>query len=101
MMAKTVSAAQAKAHLSELVANVAHQGQHYVIERRGNPVAALVPVEELEMLERGRPTSGRPCGALALAGAWQEVDEGRLDNLLAEIYAERNRDTGRPVEIDY
>ena len=98
-MAKRVSAAQAKAQLAELVAQVSHRGDHYIIERRGKPIAALVTVEELEKLERDRVTSERPLGALALVGAWREVEDETFDCLVAEIYAERDRDTGRPVEL--
>ena len=56
-MTKRISAAQAKAHLSELMAQVAYGGEHYVIERRGKPLAALVSVDDLERLEQGRATS--------------------------------------------
>ena len=64
-MTKRISAAQAKAHLSDLMAQVAYGGEHYVIERRGKPLVALVSVDDLERLEQGRATSARPQGALA------------------------------------
>jgi prevent-host-death family protein len=99
-MTKRVSAAQAKAHLSDLVAKVAYGGEQYVIERRGKPLAALVSVDDLERLQQGRATSARPRGALAIVGAWQEVDGRDLDALLADIYAARAKDTGRPVALE-
>lgn len=99
-MARKISAAQAKAHLSELMGRVAHAGERYTIERRGKPVAALVSVDDLEQLEDGYPLSARPLGALALAGAWREVEDAELDAVIADIYAERARDTGRPVALD-
>ena len=99
-MAKKISAAQAKAHLSGLMAQVAYGGEHYVIERRGKPLAALVSVDDLERLEEGRAPSTRPQGALAVVGAWREVDDQDLDALVADIYAERARDTGRPVALE-
>lgn len=37
-------------------------------------------------------------GALALVGAWSDPEERDLDTVLEEIYAERERDTGRPVD---
>ncbi|MDQ2784233.1 MAG: type II toxin-antitoxin system Phd/YefM family antitoxin [Chloroflexota bacterium] len=40
----------AKAHLSELVGEVAYQGQHVIIERRGQPMAALVGMNELAVV---------------------------------------------------
>ena len=70
-MAKRVSAAEAKARLSALSAEVAYGGQHVIIERRGTPLVALVSVSELELLEQGRgdlgaaPGSSRPRRRLA------------------------------------
>lgn len=98
-MTRKVSAAQAKAQLSALVAEVAYGGQHIVIERRGKPLAALVSVRDLEQLEQGKPTSLRPQGALALVGGWKEVRDRELDSLVADIYSQREKDTGRPVEL--
>jgi prevent-host-death family protein len=98
-VAKRISAAQAKAHFSALVAQVAYGGEHYVIERRGKPLAALVSVHDLERLEQLGPPS-RPRGALALVGAWRDVEEQDVEALVADIYAERARDTGRPVSLD-
>lgn len=97
---KRVSATQAKAQLSSLTAEVAHGGQHVIIERRGRPWAALISVGDLELLEQSRATSAQPQGALALAGAWREVDEEVLESVIESIYAGRSADTGRPVELD-
>jgi hypothetical protein len=76
------------------------RGERFLIERRGRPLAALVGVEDLERLEGEQgSTPSRPLGAIALVGAWGEAEEGDLDAVLAEIYAERRRDTGRPVDL--
>ena len=99
-MAKRVSAAQAKAQLSALSAEVAYGGQHVIIERRGTPLVALVSVSELELLEQERATSARPQGALALVGAWREVKEEHLESMVEDIYADRDKDTARPVELE-
>jgi|GEM_PF-174234 len=99
-MARKVSAAEAKSQLSSLVARVAHGREHFLIERRGKPLAALVGVDDLERLERYRATSERPLGALALTGAWAEVDDADLDCLIDELYRIRENDAGRPVEME-
>lgn len=99
-MVKRVSAAQAKAQLSALVAEVAYAGQHVVIERRGKPLAALVSVGDLEHLEQDRAPSLRPQGALAVVGAWRDVEDRDLDDLIQEIYFQREKDLGRLVELD-
>ena len=95
-MAKKVSAANAKAHFSELVASVAYGRQRYIIERRGKPLAALVSLEDLATLQGA---AGEPRGALALVGAWSEVEDQELEDLISEVYAERERDTGREVSL--
>jgi prevent-host-death family protein len=99
-MAERVSAAQAKAQLSALMAAVAYGGKHFIIERRGKPLAALVSVEDLERLEQGQATFARPLGALALVGAWRDVGDEEIDALVADIYAAREKDFGRPVELE-
>ena len=99
-MAKKVSAAQAKAQLSALAAEVAHRGQPVVIERHGKPWVALVNLDDLAFLEKARPASGRPGGALALVNAWGEASGEDIDSLVEEIYTQREQDTGRPVELE-
>ena len=42
----------------------------------------------------------RPEGALALLGAWGEIDDQEVDAMVEEIYAARRLDTGRPVELE-
>ena len=98
-MATRVSVAQAKAELSALMAAVAYQGQRVVIERRGKPMAALVSVDDLEQIDGERATSARPRGALALIGAWGDLGDRDIEAMVADIYAAREQDTGRPVEL--
>lgn len=98
-MAKRVSVAHAKAQLSSIASEVALGGPHVIIERRSEPWVALVRVSDLKYLEQAQPTSERPLGALALAGAWREADDEEMDALVEEIYAERDNDLGRPVEL--
>ena len=99
-MAKKVSAARAKAQLSALAAEVAHQGQPVVIERHGKPWVALVNLDDLAFLENARSTSGRPGGALALVNAWGVASDEDIDSLVEELYTQREQDTGRPVELE-
>jgi len=98
IVAEKVRVTEAKAHLSELMARVGYGGERFVIERRGRPLAALVGVDDLERLQKGRPTS-RLLGAIALVGAWGEAEEPEVDAVLEKIYAEREYDTGRPVDL--
>jgi prevent-host-death family protein len=99
-MVKRVNAAQAKAHFSALMAAVAYGGERYIIERRGKPLVALVSVDELERLEKEAAGTKRPAGFLAMAGAWRGLmDDAEIDEMVASIYTERERDRGRPVDL--
>ncbi len=100
-MAEKVRVSEAKANLSELMARAGYGGERFLIERRGRPLAALVGVEDLERLERERGEAGRSRGALALVGAWGDVvEDGEIDAMLEDIYSARERDPGRPVDLD-
>jgi len=95
---------EAKAQLSALMARAGFGGERFLIKRRGKPLAALVGVEDLERLEGERgdasPRSSRR-GALALVGAWGDLaEDGEIDTMLEEIYASREIDTGRTVDLE-
>jgi prevent-host-death family protein len=101
-MTEKVRVTEAKAHFSALLARAGYGGERFLIERRGKPLAALVGVEDLRRLEtEARGVSPRPRGALALVGAWADVDERDIDEWLDEIYAARERDTGREIDLDF
>ena len=46
MSEQSVSVAEAKKHLSELLGRVAFGKEHIIITKRGKPMARLVPAEE-------------------------------------------------------
>lgn len=99
-MAEKVRATEAKVQFSALMARVGYGGERFIIERRGRPLAALVGVEDLKRLESERgDTTSRPLGAIALVGAWGEVEERDVDTVLQDTYAGREQDTGRPVDL--
>jgi prevent-host-death family protein len=61
-VAKEVRVTEAKAQLSALMARAGYGGERFLIERRGEPLAALVGVENLERLEGDVPW--RPLGTV-------------------------------------
>ncbi|MBI4312192.1 MAG: type II toxin-antitoxin system Phd/YefM family antitoxin [Chloroflexi bacterium] len=95
-----MSATEAKAHFSELLAQVAHGGEQVVIEKHGKPVAKLVGMGNVDETDQDEAGSKRPKGILSLAGLWADVPSEELDKLLADIYDARERDKGRPVDLD-
>jgi prevent-host-death family protein len=52
-MTTVLGVAEARAQLSDIVAQAVHRGTVTVIERYGKPAAAVVPIEVLAALERG------------------------------------------------
>lgn len=103
-MAKKVRVTDAKANLSALMARAGYGGERFLIERRGRPLAALVGAEDLERLEGERGDAGgqqRPRGALALTGAWGDLlEDAEIDAMVEDVYSARERDLGRPVNLD-
>jgi prevent-host-death family protein len=69
-LAKRVSVAEAKRRFSDVVGAVRHGSQRFVIERRGSPVAAIVPIDDLATLE-GKGTRG----VLAMVGAFRDAKD--------------------------
>ena len=58
---------------------------------------------EMKVPERSEQAPARPArprGALALVGAWREVSGKELDSLIEDIYASREKDLGRRVELE-
>ena len=52
MATPSLSAAMARKEFSDLVSRVAYGKERQILTRRGRPVAALIPLEDLELLER-------------------------------------------------
>lgn len=52
MPGTTIGTAEARERLADLLNEVAYGGQCYIVERRGRPLAALIPATEYESLLR-------------------------------------------------
>ena len=57
-------------------------------------------MNDSERSERAPAPPARRQGALALVGAWREVNEKELESLIEDIYAGRQKDMGRRVELE-
>lgn len=51
-MIETLTTLDLRQHLGDLLNRVALRHDQFIIERKGKPLAAMVPVEKLEQLER-------------------------------------------------
>lgn len=86
---KSISVAEVKRHFADVLGAVRYQGERFVIERNGTPVAALVPLSSLA--EHSAPQQG----FLALVGAFD--DSGELSDLLDEAVCSRANQPSRSV----
>ncbi len=101
-MTATIATAEAKARLSELVNRVIYGDERVVIMRRGKPVAALVSVDDLHRLESPALVETRSADEaihpiMRAFGGWADCTD--LDELVKEIYADREAASGREVAL--
>ncbi len=89
-----VSVAQAKSHLSELIAKSAHGHERFIITRRDKPVAALVSLDDLKIIEQHQERQG----LAAVASSWPDFAE--VAEALADLDLFRARGgKGRDVSL--
>lgn len=67
----TVSVAEAKSHLSELLAKSAYNNEKFIITRRNKPIAALVSLDDLRKIEQHEERKG----LAELSGKWSDFEE--------------------------
>lgn len=94
-MQKNIGVAEVKKHFSEVVNEVSMRGKHFVIERKGKPVAAMVSLKELEFIEKERRQE-KGKGLLAALGAWEDFKG--LGKVVDDIYSSRRKAKDRKVE---
>lgn len=95
-MATTIEVpiAEVKSRFSEYASRSAHAHEHVVITRRGKPLAALVSLDELALIESLATSRGLATAIQRWKGA-AEVREGA-----EEAYAARtNQGEGRDVSL--
>jgi len=52
MTAKRVSTSAARQQFADLINRAAYRGERFVLQRRKKPIAAVIPIEEYDFLER-------------------------------------------------
>lgn len=93
-MSEVSSLAQAKAHLSELVARVRDQHERIILTVHGRPAAVLLAVDDLESLEETIAVLSDPTALSALGQADAELACGAGEDqhsLAAAMEARRAR----------
>ena len=82
---------EAKAKFSELISRVHFGKEKFTITRKGKAVALVSPVSEVN-------NEGDEEGLICAKGVLSELDE-EVDELIADIYENREKATDRKVEI--
>ena len=83
-MEKTIAAWQARREFGRILQQVAARGDRVVVERHGEPLAALVPIEVYEQWKRGRE---RFFETLQKAARQADLPPDEADALAAEAVA--------------
>lgn len=89
-----ISVAEAKSHFSELIAKSAHSHERFIITRRDKPVAALVSIEDLKIIEQHEERQG----LAAVAGRWPGFNE--VAEALGDV-AELRRQGGGGRDVSF
>ncbi len=97
-MRQGLNVAEAKKKFSELLARVAFKGERFVITRRGKPMAALIGLDDLAVLEEQGDRSSEPQGLLATAGAFADYED--FEETMTEVCRLRRQAAGRRVKLD-
>jgi prevent-host-death family protein len=92
-MSKNIGVAEVKKRFSEVINEVSLKGEHFVIEKKGRPMAAMVSVKELEMIESKK--GGKKKGLLGALSAWEDFEN--LENTVKALYKERGKSKDRDV----
>ena len=95
-MTTTLSLAEAKAHLSELVHRVAAQHERVTLTVHGTPSAVMLAPEDLETLEETLAILSDPDTLARLAASEQELaaGEGESETQLGAAMAARRAKPG-------
>ena len=87
---KHIGVADAKRNFSDLLGEVRYHHERFIIERHGKPVAAIVPIDDLDPGLLDAPT-----GFLALVGQFDDATD--FANVLDDIVRDRVKVTTRPA----
>lgn len=90
---KVVSIAEAKSHFSEYISKVAYAGEKYLITKRGKPLVALVPIQDLKNIKADKEEKGLS----EIIGKWKNFEE--IEDNINKIYSSRKEDKGRDVSF--
>lgn len=86
-----IGVADAKRRFADVLGAVRYRGERFVVERNGTPMAAVVPISEVE---GAAEQTARP-GFLALVGAFE--DGADYADSLVDVVRSRRTQRSRPA----
>jgi len=94
-MSRKMGVAEIKKQFSSVLSSVSLKREHFIIEKKGKPMAAMVSIEDLDIIE-GLNKEEKKKGLLAAIGVWEDFID--LDETVAAIYAGRKKAKNRQIE---
>lgn len=91
-MDECIAIAEMKNHLSEYIARSAYNKNRFIITKRNKPVAALVNIEDLKIIEQHEEKKG----LASIIGKWDDFED--LENNLGDT-RELRKNGGNAREI--
>jgi len=89
MADRHMGVAEVKRHFADVVDGVVHRKQRVIVERRGRPVAAIVPLDEVDTR-----TPGQRLASLAGTGGPEAAE---FADFMVDVLRERRSRMPRPV----
>lgn len=83
----TITIADARAHLGDVLGRVRHAGDRFILTARGKPAVAIVPIADLEALENAEDAADVAAASEALA----RIAAGELPIPWEDVKAELDR----------
>jgi antitoxin (DNA-binding transcriptional repressor) of toxin-antitoxin stability system len=93
-MTRNIGVAEVKKCFSAVISEVSLKGGHFIIEKKGRPMAALVSVNDLQLIQSSKE-SGKRRGLLAAIGAWEDFED--LEGMVFSLYKRRKKAKDRGI----
>lgn len=90
-MTEVISSSQLRSEIKRVLNEVGYGQSEYIIERFGEPTAALISIDDLRLLQAAKKKQGKASLQQTidmLRARSDEVDPNELDNLIEEARAD-------------
>ena len=90
-MLKTISSSDLRAHIKRVLNEVGYSRTQYIVEKFGEPTAAIISMEDFRLLQSARQQQATSSLQELVAGIRarsRSFDPGELDGLIEEARAE-------------